>query len=222
MNRASERSGSDYYDTVYRDYERQNPERKLDHYISILHSRGGGKRAPRLLDVGCGRGVFLARVSMLCPTWSLSGTDVDPHALEETKTRVPNVELRLGSAEQMSFDEASFDFITAWDVLEHVTDLRAARDAIGTMLRPGGLIAFVVPVYDGITGPVIRLLDKDPTHRHRRARSFWIEWAEEEFDGVEWHGLYRYLLPGGLYVHLPTRRFRDHTPAIAVTAFYDR
>ena len=90
-------------------------------------------------------------------------------------------------------------------MFEHVPDLNAVTSSVSQMLRPGGLLTFVVPVYDGVTGPVIRRLDKDPTHIHQWSRHQWVDWATSRFEDVEWHGLLRYLV-GRTYVHVPTDR----------------
>jgi hypothetical protein len=73
-------------------------------------------------------------------------------------------------------------------------------------------------VYDGPTGPIIHALDHDPTHVHKRGRDFWLDWTRQHFVLNRWCGIYRYLLPGGYYVHVPTRLLRRATPAIAVVA----
>jgi SAM-dependent methyltransferase len=217
MKRRARTGDASYFETAYRSYEDQNPPGKLDHYLDMLTARLVVKR-PRLLDVGCGRGAFLHRASARFPEWDLSGTDLDPTGVEATAARVPTANVQLSGADETPFEASSFDVITAWDVLEHVPDLPEAIRAIKTMLRPAGLLAFVVPVYDGITAPVIRRLDRDPTHLHKRSRDFWVETARSQFGSVEWHGIYRYLLTRRIYIHRPTRRLRNQTAAIFVSA----
>jgi hypothetical protein len=75
---------------------------------------------------------------------------------------------------------------------------------------------FVVPVYDGPLGPVVRMLDGDPTHVHKESRDFWLDWAGERFVIQEWCGVFRYLLPRGPYINWPTQALRRIAPAIAV------
>jgi hypothetical protein len=89
---------------------------------------------------------------------------------------------------------------------------------VAAHLQPDGIFAFVVPVYDGLSGPIIRLLDQDVTHLQKHGRSFWLHLASRRFRVLAWHGLVRYLLPGGVYLNWPTRLCRQHTPAIAVVA----
>jgi SAM-dependent methyltransferase len=204
-----------YFDEAYRDYGLQNPARKLDHYLDVIDTRiGTGPQS--LLDIGCGLGAFLERAQGRHPYWSYAGSDIDPEAVAETRHRVPQATILRASAEDASFPDHSFDVITAWDVFEHVRDLDAAAHSVIRMLKPGGLLAFVVPVYDGLTGPLIRRLDKDPTHVHKLSRHDWVAWASRRYSDIEWHGLVRYLI-GRAYLHLPTVAVRSHTPAILVS-----
>jgi 2-polyprenyl-3-methyl-5-hydroxy-6-metoxy-1,4-benzoquinol methylase len=201
-----------YFDAAYRDYWLQNPAKKLDHYLDQIDSLVGNSQVA-LLDIGCGLGAFLERANGRHPDWTFAATDVDAEAVAEAARRVPGANIIQGSAADVLFEEDTFDVVTAWDVLEHVRDLDAAADAVQRMLKPGGLLVFVVPVYDGLSGPLIRRLDTDPTHIHKLARKEWIAWARESFDHVEWHGLFRYLV-GATYVHASTRWARGHAPAI--------
>jgi SAM-dependent methyltransferase len=127
---------------------------------------------------------------------------------------VPDVNFAFSVPGEFPY-EGPFDVITAFDVFEHIPLLDATLDWISCNLRPGGGLVFVVPVYDGPTGPLIRFLDRDPSHVHRRSRDFWLVLASGKFGLLDWYGIYRYLVPGGIYLHVVTRRLRRFTPAIA-------
>lgn len=211
---------STYYRTNYRDYEKQNPTRKLRYYVRLIESHTVAPDSPRRIhDIGCGFGSFL---SCLDTTWKVCGSDPSEFAIDRAKKVVPNGDFKVATA---SGDTASdtplfpgqFAVVTAWDVLEHVPDLDACAAAIKRQLVDGGLFAFVVPVYDGLCGPLVRVLDRDQTHLHKWRRRQWVEWANNHFTVVKWSGTLRYLLPlFGYYLHLPTKRFRNHTPALTV------
>jgi SAM-dependent methyltransferase len=203
-----------YFDRAYRDYEAQNPPRKTDHYLDQVEALVTPGRHD-MLDVGCGLGSFLRRATERLPEWGLSGSDIELSAVETTQQLVPAATIVRASATESPFPAGSFDVITAWDVIEHVPDRDAVAASVSQMLRPGGLFLFVVPVYDGILGPVIRRLDRDPTHVHKEGRRFWLDWASTSFEVLEWHGMFRYLL-GRYYVHIPTRRLRSNATAILV------
>jgi SAM-dependent methyltransferase len=204
----------DYFEKTYRNYSRQNPRRKLRFYRSLVEGavRPGG--TPRILDVGCAFGAFLSELN---PEWKRFGIDVSEFATERAAQILPSATFARAGIESIPF-EGPFDLITAFDVIEHVPSLEDAGSSVTSKLSRDGCFVFVVPVYDGLTGPLVHLLDRDVTHVHKRSRDFWLRWAAERFVVVEWLGLCRYLLPGGYYVHVVTRAGRRFTPAIAVVA----
>jgi SAM-dependent methyltransferase len=204
----------EYFERVYRDYARQNPPRKLRFYRRLVERFAPTDGSPRILDIGCAYGAFLGSLS---PAWQRFGVDVSRYATERAAGALPGATIARAGIEEIPFP-GPFDVITAFDVLEHVPSLKEAAAAMRGRLAPAGHVVFVVPVYDGPTGPVIRLLDRDRTHVHKRSRDFWLGWAGEHFVPLDWWGIYRYLLPGIGYAHLPTRLWRRFTPAIAVIA----
>jgi SAM-dependent methyltransferase len=204
----------EYFETVYRDYSRQNPPRKLRFYRRMVERVAPGDRIPRILDIGCAFGAFL---SALDPRWRRFGTDVSQFATDRAAAAVPDATFARADIHEIPF-AAPFDVITAFDVIEHIPSLEAVAAAVLSKLAADGHFVFVVPVYDGVTGPLIRMLDKDETHVHKRSRDFWLGWTRENFVLLDWCGMYRYLIPGLGYAHFPTRLWRRFTPAIAVIA----
>jgi len=142
---------------------------------------------------------------------------VSRFATEQAAQAVPDATFAQADIDTIPFP-GLFDVITAFDVIEHVPSLELVASTVRSKLSPGGHFIFVVPVYDGPTGPIVRLLDKDETHVHKVSRGSWLGWAGHNFTLVEWCGIYRYLVPGLGYLHLPTRLWRRWTPAIAVVA----
>lgn len=209
-----ERFEQGYYERVYPDYARQNPPRKLRFYRRLVERGAPSGRAPRILDIGCAFGAFL---SSLGPEWERFGVDVSRFATDRAAGAVPGARFARAGIDEIPFP-GPFDVITAFDVIEHIPSLTAVASSVRSRLAAGGRFVFVVPVYDGVTGPLIRILDKDETHVHKRSRDFWLEWARENFSLQDWYGVYRYLVPGLGYVHVPTRLWRRFTPAIAVIA----
>jgi len=200
-----------YYETQYRDYERQNPSRKMHFYRSLALRAAAGCERPRVLDIGCAFGLFLSRLNK---NWELFGVDASEYAIELARKQVPRANLAVSPPGVFPFP-GPFDVITAFDVLEHIEPLDEIMSWIALNLNPSGGLVFVVPVYDGPTGPVIRLLDRDPTHLHRESRDFWLSLARDHFEPLDWWGVTRYLFPNGFYLHAVTHRWRRFTPAIA-------
>ena len=204
----------EYFEQSYRDYDRQNPPRKLLHYRDAVQRHLPAREHVRVLDVGCAFGAFLAALDR---RWEVYGTDVSEYAIAQARQRLPSAHFEVLRNGTLPFTER-FDAITAWDVLEHIPELEAAVEQIRQHLAEDGTFLFVVPVYDGPLGLVVQALDADVTHIHRFSRHYWLDLAARYFQVIEWWGAFRLLLPGGYYVHWPSRALRRIAPAIAVVA----
>ncbi len=205
--------GEDYYRTVYRHYERQNPSYKTEFYRQFILQHAG-RDVGRILDVGCAFGGFLAS---LPKSWDRYGIDISSFAIEQAARTNPDLHVANAILENNPF-KGPFDVVTSFDVIEHINDLEKVAACVADLLTPGGLYVFVVPTYDGPFGPVVHFLDHDPTHLHKTNRRFWLEWAARHFEIQEWIGAFRFLAPVGPYIHWPTRALRSISPAIMVAA----
>jgi dolichol-phosphate mannosyltransferase len=206
--------GKEYYDRNYHSYDLQNPSRKLAFYRELAVQGMNDRPSHRILDLGCAFGLFL---STLGPEWERYGLDINEFAIDEAARRLPNAAFQVSKAECIPFKK-QFDVIAAFDVLEHIADLDTLAETVKSSLAPGGRFVFVVPVYDGINGWLVNALDKDYTHVHRESRWFWLKWASTHFRVEKWTGVYRYTLPTGYYIHLPTGALRRTSPALAIVA----
>ena len=183
-------------------------------YRKLAEKVVGDLQRPRVLDIGCAFGAFL---STLDTRWHMHGMDVSEHVVARARSAVPHARFETSGPLGIPFD-GRFDLISAFDVIERVPSLEGVLDSVEEKLEARGHFLFVVPVYDGPAGPIVRPLDRDVTHLHKESRRFWLEWVTRRLDLVEWWGICRYLLPWGYYVHQPTRRLRAVAPAIAVLA----
>lgn len=97
----------------------------------------------KVLDVGCGMGVFLEVVKDAggIPF----GLDLSPDALEYTRRHTGIESLTLGTFEAAELPDAPFDMITGWNVLEHVRHPRVWLNKAHDLLSPGGVIVIKVP-----------------------------------------------------------------------------
>jgi ubiquinone/menaquinone biosynthesis C-methylase UbiE len=94
-----------------------------------------------ILDVGCGTGYNL---TFLSKYGRASGVDMSVDALHFCRERgVENV--KLHEAEELPYQDQSFDLLTAFDVIEHIEDDRAALQEFERLLRPGGWMLIYTP-----------------------------------------------------------------------------
>lgn len=120
--------------------------------------RNFADRRARILDVGCGTG---ANLIMLSEFGDAEGVDISPDALEFCRQRgLDNV--RLGSAEEIPYEDSSFDLVTALDVVEHLDDDLAGLREMRRVLKPDGRILLFVPTFMFLWGV------QDDVSNHRR------------------------------------------------------
>ena len=102
----------------------------------------------RLLDIGCGTGaVALAALDRVGPTGEVVGVDPSPEmvakAEQKARGRTPLPRFELAAIEDLPFETASFDRVTAQLMVHHLPDdLRQAGLAeVRRVLKPGGTLA---------------------------------------------------------------------------------
>lgn len=94
----------------------------------------------RVLDLGCGRGGIVERLS---DTGRWIGIDPDWHSL--IAHRLPALPRSCAASGRLPFPAASFDLVVASWVLEHLTHPEQTFGEIARVLRPGGAFLFLTP-----------------------------------------------------------------------------
>ena len=112
------------------------------------HKRFFGKCSPspgdKLLDVGCGTGLFLLAASQA--GWSVRGVEVSREAAELGRA-VHHFPIHVGRFEDASLTHEDFAAVTAWEVLEHLPEPANFLSHVLRLLVPGSVFAGSVPNY---------------------------------------------------------------------------
>ena len=99
----------------------------------------------KLFDYGCGTGHFLAAAK--ADGWQVAGWEPNARAREEASRRVGQP---VGIESLVQYQEASFDAITLWHVLEHVHELNDTLQQLIRLLKSGGTMLIAVPNVDSL------------------------------------------------------------------------
>lgn len=103
-------------------------------------------RNVRVLDIGCGTGQALAyHRNRGCQA---TGVEADANVIPIAKHF--GLDVRLGLFDPMTFEPASFDWVTLDQVAEHVVDPKALMQGIARVLRPGGTAVVTTPNPEGL------------------------------------------------------------------------
>ncbi len=99
----------------------------------------------RVLDLGCGAGYGTAELAGRAR--SAIGIDLAPEAIAHAKAAYSraNVSFVTASATKLPFRGASFELVTAFEVIEHLTDWRALLAEARRLLRPSGVFLVSTP-----------------------------------------------------------------------------
>ena len=104
-------------------------------------------RKGKLLDVGCGEGLFLELASK--DGWKIAGTEISPFAVTYVKKRLgPN--MLQGELIDIRFPDNKFDAITMWHVLEHTTNPLVMLKEIRRILKDDGVFILAIPNLNNI------------------------------------------------------------------------
>lgn len=100
----------------------------------------------RVLDIGCGKGVFLY-VLKETHGCDVTGVDFDPEAVRYCREQLAIRAIQGGAADLAGL-KPGFDIITLWHFLEHDFDPLAALRAAHRLLAEGGRLIVEVPNVD--------------------------------------------------------------------------
>jgi ubiquinone/menaquinone biosynthesis C-methylase UbiE len=117
--------------------------------LKLVKALGGleGRSFGDALEIGSGTGYFSLNLVQLGVIERLTATDISPgmlRRLAETAEAlgVEDVTTVATEAEELPFEDESFDLVFGHAVLHHIPDLDRAFAEFRRVLRPGGVIAF--------------------------------------------------------------------------------
>src|SRR5687767_1168675 len=110
--------------------------------LETLRRFAAARPKDRILEVGVGGGHVLARFAGLQRT----GIDLSPTMLKRARRRLgDDVELLQGSADQLPFEDGSFDVVLCTEVLEHVVDPARVVRELMRVAAPGARVVVSIP-----------------------------------------------------------------------------
>jgi ubiquinone/menaquinone biosynthesis C-methylase UbiE len=107
---------------------------------------GGLGHYERALEIGAGTGYFSLNLVRAGVIGQATCTDISPGMLDALQTNADRLGIDVQTvacdAEQLPFEDDSFDLVFGHAVLHHLPDLDQAFSEFRRVLRPGGAVAF--------------------------------------------------------------------------------
>lgn len=108
---------------------------------AVREALPAGRALPDVLEVGCGPGVFAARLRAECPHVALLATDASPRFVELARQR--GLTAQMMDVQELLVPDDSYDVVVAMWMLYHVPDLDRGLAEVRRALRPGGTFVAV-------------------------------------------------------------------------------
>jgi ubiquinone/menaquinone biosynthesis C-methylase UbiE len=115
-------------------------------YRHKLYNKVGLRDKKKILDVGCGTGAVTFDMAR-STNGHIIGIDIDPEKLEEARkllAPVTNIELMEGDAQDLPFEDETFDLVVFTIVLMYIPDPQKAVNEMARVTRKGGHVLAVM------------------------------------------------------------------------------
>jgi SAM-dependent methyltransferase len=128
-----------YYNQTYYNKDAGRPEWHYKTYLEKLGVQSGKK----ILDIACGKGEVLKAAHEA--GLDAYGVDISDAAIALAKAKYPFLNLTVGIAEALPFEDNTFDYINCLGSFEHFLDQPKALQEMIRVGKPGVKILIMVP-----------------------------------------------------------------------------
>jgi 2-polyprenyl-3-methyl-5-hydroxy-6-metoxy-1,4-benzoquinol methylase len=146
--------------------------------FNAMLARRYGRRGSRLLEVGSGMGHL---VGQLEDTFETYGMDLNHWAVNKSKEVVGKTQLQTASAQDLPFNDNSFNVVIIKHIVEHLPDPRKAIREIGRVTEKDGTLILATPNLDSLLKPwkgKSWIGYQDPTHISLMRPAEWVSFIE--------------------------------------------
>lgn len=144
----------DELNTHYVRYPRANSisEITLKRYNELLNTFEQYRKTNNLLDVGCGDGFFLAEAKKR--NWNVFGTEFTSEAIDVCQKK--GIPMTVSPINPSHYQNQSFDVITSFEVIEHISTPHTELQSFQMLLRKGGVLYITTPNFNSLSRNILK------------------------------------------------------------------
>ena len=167
------------YDTEFwNKYADENESRyneEFSKYVTNLVSSLPGVQS--VLELGCGTGIDLR---LFPDSFELHGIDLNEHALEIAREKVPNVNFQKGNITKLPFEDSSIDFVFTHGLMNYLDD-DILKKGISEMFRVSKKWIMHCEKYEKTEKQI------DENHKFRNMGEKWLDYKIKFVSDVDLH-----------------------------------
>ena len=147
------------FDKMAASYDAGFKGKVLDKFYALLVEQVDVRPGMTVLDVGCGTGTLLRRLSDKAPMHGY-GIDIEKEMIAEAQKKCPDMVIQLSSCENTPFSDDQFDVITACLAYHHFADKQGFAKEAARILKRGGSLYIAEPRFPRLVRKAINSLIK--------------------------------------------------------------
>lgn len=132
----------------------------LDRFLPLKNGQ-----SKKVLEVGCAIGSFAKHLSER--GFDVTAIDISEFIIKKAQKLQKNINFKVLDIEKNNRIEEKYDYIFAFEVLEHLKNPRKALENMRKLLKKGGVLVFSTPL------PTKQTL-ADPMHINVHESKYWI------------------------------------------------
>ena len=169
------RDQQSFYDAGWRgELDRGKEQRgNLQANLEFLARTNLLRPGDRILEIGCGIGTVVFELSR--QGYDVTGTDISQVAIEYGRAKYSGIRLEALPAEELPFDDGTFDVVLSFDLFEHIARIDRHVSEVQRVLKSGGYYLFQTPnklsnvVAETLAHKSLEVAPSAPVAAHARA-----------------------------------------------------
>lgn len=167
--------------------------RNIPHILRAYSIRKAVKKlslsdSPSYFDIGCSNGYLTKQVASIIGAQNVTGWDHNRENIEKAKSLYPDISFLYINLNISSSISKQAQFITCFETIEHVGNIKEAINNIDRMAISDGQILYTVPIESGFIGAIKYFI---------KTRLFKYDLSEISTDKKDWKAYEKTLLKNG-------------------------